>query len=388
MESGRLIISQLTPPGRGAVASVLVAGKGAISLVSRHFTPASGKPLESHPSGRIVFGTFRGKGDSREELVVAIHSPERVEVHCHGGALASASVMETLADNGAESLPWQEAAHLLEPDSIAAEARIALAAARTEKTAAILLDQYHGALRQCVLGLAGEIQRADSGAGPLARLKRLLSLAPLGLHLTQPWRVVIAGAPNVGKSSLMNAIVGYQRSIVFDQPGTTRDLLSATTALDGWPIELLDTAGIRDSDDPLEAAGVARARAGLSQAELVILVRDATARRERYESDLEKSLPPNVPLIVAENKVDLLPAGGGPAARPDSLFLSALTGKGLEPLCQQIVRILVPNPPERGEAVPFTQQQQALRNAVAALENSQTRDALASLESMLARSPR
>jgi tRNA modification GTPase len=88
--------------------------------------------------------------------------------------------------------------------------------------------------------------------------------------------VVIAGPPNVGKSSLINALLGYQRAIVFDQPGTTRDVLTATTAIDGWPVELADTAGIREGDDAIETEGVARALAEIRAADLVVEVWDAS----------------------------------------------------------------------------------------------------------------
>src|SRR5690606_16577637 len=88
------------------------------------------------------------------------------------------------------------------------------------------------------------------------RLAALVDRAPLGLHLTRPWHVALAGAPNVGKSSLLNAVLGYGRAIVFDQPGTTRDVLDAVTAIDGWPVRLTDGAGLRESVDALEAAGV------------------------------------------------------------------------------------------------------------------------------------
>ena len=90
-------------------------------------------------------------------------------------------------------------------------------------------------------GRAADLQAAA------ARIREWLAWEDFGLHLTRPWNVVLAGRPNVGKSSLINALLGYTRSIVFDQPGTTRDVVTAATAIDGWPIELSDTAGLRES---------------------------------------------------------------------------------------------------------------------------------------------
>ncbi len=376
MKLAGIIIAQLTPSGRGAVASILVAGPGTIDLVNRIFSPASGQPLGELPVGRVVFGSFQSLSDAAEEVVVGLHGPEQVEIHSHGGAFAAAAVMNVLAAKGAKIVPWQQVAEHLEPDRVVAEARVALAAARTEKTAAILLGQYHGALRKCLEEIAAGIERQpDNLVPPLARLHRLLVLAPLGEHLTQPWRVFIAGAPNVGKSSLMNALVGYQRSIVFDQPGTTRDLLTAVTALDGWPIELVDSAGLRESIDALEAAGVARAAAGMAEADLVLWVEDATSASVACPQL-------GVGVLIVRNKSDLLPPGVSFTDR-DLLGVSALTGQGLDQLCQRIVQQLVPTVPARGEAVLFTpRQEQAIQNAVTALSAGDSRLAVAWLRSL------
>ncbi|MCE9527461.1 MAG: 50S ribosome-binding GTPase [Planctomycetales bacterium] len=378
------IISQLTPSGRGAVASILVAGPQAAEYVSRHFSPASGKAFAELPIGRVVFGSFRSLEAAAEEVVVGLHAPEHLEIHCHGGAFAAAAVMKRLAQEGATIVPWQQVAELFEPDRIAAEARVALAEARTEKMAAILLDQYHGALRKCLEEIASYLERQpdNSLSMPIARLQRLLDLAPLGQHLTQPWRVFIAGAPNVGKSSLMNALVGYQRSIVFDQPGTTRDLLTATTALDGWPIELVDSAGLRESQDAIEAAGVARATAGLADADLVLWVEDATRTADTDPRVARPRLCVGVLELVVRNKADLLPIGAPPQTA-DAIAISARTGQGLDQLCQQIIQRLIPAPPTRGEAILFTaRQENAVREAAAALSSGNSQVAAALLRSL------
>lgn len=380
MKLAGIIISLLTPPGRGAVASILVAGPGASELVSRHFSPASGKSLLELPLGRVIFGSFRSLTDAAEEVVVGLHDKDHVEIHCHGGALAAAAVMKALASQGATIVPWQQVAERVESDRIAAEARVALAAARTERAAAILLEQYHGALRKCVMEIAAAIEgQPESHTTSIARLARLLALAPLGKHLTHPWRVFIAGAPNVGKSSLMNALVGYQRSIVFDQPGTTRDLLTAVTALDGWPVELVDSAGLRESDDALEVAGVARATAGIAEADLVLWVKDATTTGPPVVTE---HIPKNSSVIIVKNKADLLPASASQQVA-DEVVVSALTGQGLDRLCQRIVEQLVPVPPARGEAVVFTQrQEQAIQEAATALSSGDGRRAATWLRSL------
>ena len=237
----------LTPPGRSALATLLVRGPEASALVGRFFQPAGRTPLDQRPINSIAFGHWGG--DEGEGVVVARRDPSTIEVNCHGGLAASASLIRDLVSTGARQLDWVEWAKQTAPDPLAAAARVALAQAATEPAAAILLDQYHGALRRAIdstrAALAG-----DQPEQAATELRHILQFAELGRHLTRPWRVVLAGRPNVGKSSLINALVGYQRAIVFHQPGTTRDVVTARTAMGGWPVELADTAGIRPGADP------------------------------------------------------------------------------------------------------------------------------------------
>ena len=173
-----------------------------------------------------------------------------------------------------------------------------------------------------------------------------MRFAALGRHLTTPWRVVIAGAPNVGKSSLLNALAGYQRSIVAPTPGTTRDLVTLRLAIDGWPVEFVDTAGVRDTEERLEGQGVEQARAMAATADLCLWVLDASA-----PPVLPDQLGPQVRLLV--NKVDLPPAWNRGEV-DGAVGVSATTGVGLANLCEQISRWLVPEPPLPGVAMPFT----------------------------------
>ena len=191
----------------------------------------------------------------------------------------------------------------------------------------------------------------DSAA---AALTKIIGRAEFGEHLTRPWRVVLAGRPNAGKSSLMNALLGYPRSIVFAEPGTTRDVLTATTALCGWPVELVDTAGLRASSEPIEAEGVARAERQVREADLVLLVCDVTAD---WSNDDRDAVAAARQTLVIHHKCDLASVPGG---RPAGLAVSALTGQGIDELCRAIAARLVPEPPEPGEAVPLGQWQLGL----------------------------
>ena len=347
----------LTPPGRGAIATIGVRGTGAVAAVASCFRPASGQPLGSYPQGRVVFGRFQSPGGACEELVVGILSAEEVEVHCHGGMAAAEATLAALASAGCRVESWRERVTDEERDPIAAAALVALAEARTERTAVVLLDQYHGALRRELDQIRALIPGDSRQA--LARLESLLSRSDLGGHLTRPWRVVLTGAPNVGKSSLINALLGYQRAIVFDQPGTTRDVLMATTAIDGWPVELSDTAGLRAGGDAIEAEGVARALAQVTAADLVIEVLDATTGWEESRERKQARLP-----LVVHNKCDVRPPPED--GRPAGLQISAKTGQGIDDLCRSIAEQLVPSPPPCSAAVPFTELQ------ISAIEAAQT----------------
>ena len=355
----KLRAAVLTPAGRGAIATVAVWGERALELVGHHFHPAAGKPLASFRAGRVVFGVFQSDS-SAEELVVTILSPREIEIHCHGGPLAAQSIMNTLVTAGCEEVSWQTWCDDHEPSMIKREAREALASALTERTARILLDQYRGALETAIEEVLVMIERLDLQAA-VSRLSNLEATFQLGRRLAEPWLIVIAGRPNVGKSSLINAILGYQRSIVLDEPGTTRDIVTAATAIDGWPVELADTAGLREAGDAIESEGNLRARAIIDRAHMVVFLADRSADWTVADEELFASIKQNRgdgPILVAHNKADLPEAAA--ADRPPGLAISARTGAGIAELLARLAQILVPSPPAPGSAVIFTERQKWL----------------------------
>ena len=363
------------------MAVIAVEGADATEYVARHFVPAAGKPLTSFPLGRINFGRWEQADGKGEEIIVCRTGETSLEVNCHGGLAAARAIMNALATGGAVEQSPEAWATRHSRDSIEAEAWLALAEARTARTAAILLAQYRGALRQAIELTIDELTSGDSVVAA-QRLAMLLERGHIGLHLTKPWRVVFAGPPNVGKSSLTNCLLGYERSIVFGEPGTTRDLLSAPTAFDGWPMELTDTAGLRESEDAIELEGVSRATRFLAEADLTVLVFDATcdwdARQEQLRARYPKAL-----LVV--NKCDLRDASG---TETDFLATSALTGSGVPELMQQIVTRLVPREMVPGDAVPFTpRQMQAIAAALRAVDDGQVSHAVEMLRSAVTAEP-
>jgi tRNA modification GTPase len=361
----------LTPPGRAAIATIAVRGSDAIPLLARLFRPASGRPLTDFPIGHSIFcrleiplpsgkgaeGSSAGEGISTSEhLVVGLLAPDELEIHCHGGTAAVEAICDALAAQGATQITPAAWAHQQETDRIAAETLLALSEARTERTAAILLDQYRGSLRRELNTIDTALSKNDTATAKTA-IDQLLSRSDLGLHLTKPWKVVIAGRPNAGKSSLMNAVLGYDRSIVWRDPGTTRDVLTATTAIDGWPLELFDTAGLRvvgravPASDPIESEGIARAHSQIAAADLVILIADTTAPWDAALYQQVAAATHRPPLIV-HNKCDLAPPPND--HRPPGIETSAVTGNGIDKLCAAVATALVPSPPTPAAAVPFT----------------------------------
>jgi tRNA modification GTPase len=284
-----------------------------------------------------------------DEVVLAVKRVEPVpwlELHGHGGREVVRFLLELFQARGLQPCPWQEFLRHTTADGLRAAAALALTQAPTTRTAAILLDQYQGALAHALDAILAGLDRGEveTAAASVAELARL---APLGRHLTTPWRVVVAGAPNVGKSSLVNALAGYQRSVVAATPGTTRDVVTTRLAVDGWPVELADTAGLRAGAGSLEGQGILRARATAAAADLCLWVLDASTAP--VWPDVEAR---TVRLVV--NKTDLPPAWDLATADP-APCVSAQTGAGLAELCGALGSWLVPDPPAAGAAVPFTE---------------------------------
>lgn len=427
--------SLLTGNTRGAVATIAVIGP--LDSIAPHppFTTPSPAPIAP---GQVRYATWHGgRDDSPSESVVLslISRPDnapssaRWEIHCHGGKAASARILDDLTAAGFITVPpdsWPadatppdaylpaatpSAASAIDApgndsprdfryDRLRQESEAILIRCESTLTAAIALDQSRSGLVAFIARAAQRLRDAiesssqassnptASGLDRVARSIReeaaqILARAEIGLHLTEPWKVVLAGPPNVGKSSLINALVGYRRSITMDQPGTTRDVLEARTMLDGWPIRLSDTAGIRDNaSSPIEAAGIEAARNELASADLVLWVEDASQPRHcdahspnheipdrhdhdhRRDHDLDldplSQLPRPTRSLRVLNKIDAATIGSDPLATSDpahGVATSALTGEGIDQLRALIVKRLVPEPPEPGAAVPLNARQ-------------------------------
>ncbi|OHB75481.1 MAG: hypothetical protein A2Z34_09000 [Planctomycetes bacterium RBG_16_59_8] len=338
-----------TPPGRGGISVVELHGAGAATVVAKRFRPRrSGASIDS---GKPLYGHIMdGRGRIIDEVIVRRAPPGEsltglgcVEVHCHGGPAPVRGIIALLVAEGASEVRWKglvDVAHRNGAiDAIRCEAIKALPFALTPLAARVLNDQWRGALSDAVRSLRSP-----------AEARRLAATASLGKALVTPLRVAIVGPPNAGKSTLLNALLETDRALVHDEPGTTRDPVKGTIAVEGVPFTLIDTAGIGSPRDAIDLLGQERTREELEDAEIVVTVADAT-------SDLP---PPDVAgkkVIALLNKIDLRER-----ERSGCLRVSALKKIGIDALREAILdssglRGLVPLP---GAPVVFTERQERL----------------------------
>lgn len=346
--STETVIAVLTPPGAAAIATLALHGPRAWTCTRRHFQPVSKKVPESIADvseGQFWFGKLGT--ETSDEVVFVLKQIEPipcVEIHSHGGREVLRLLLALFRSEGINEIDWQEYQQRIASTPLQALAISELAHAPTVRTASILLDQSHGALERELAFIMTLISSRPTEAAE--RLRQLITFNDLGRHLTTPWKVVIAGAPNVGKSSIINALSGYQRAVVSDIPGTTRDVVTTSLAIDGWPIEFADTAGLRKESDALESAGIALAQQKIAASDLCIQVVE-TQQSPQWIEDV------NVPEIRVINKNDLQSTWDLSAVN-DGITLSAKTGQGIAALCDAISCQLVPVLPKPGQAMAFT----------------------------------
>jgi tRNA modification GTPase len=359
-------VALLTPSGRGALAVVGVRGLGVGDLIAQRFTPRSRKPLAEWPDGGVIFGRW-GDPEHGEELVVVRHTADRLEIHCHGGLAASEAVMRSLEALGAERCPGMgfgfetfRASGSFSRQEIEREARDALPHVAGPRAARILCRQLAGALAD-ELERIEFLRRAGNAEAVCTAVARLRKATRVGLRLGEPWRVVVTGPVNAGKSSLVNAIAGYARSIVSAEPGTTRDALTTRLVLSGWEIDLIDTAGFRSAGtvaSPTERAGIERALAAAGHADLVLDVEEASEAACVTMTNREATMSGAPKRLKVWSKIDrttLAISGTHPLAT------SAATGQGIDHLITAMISALVPeeasDPSLLRGAMPFTAKQ-------------------------------
>ncbi|MCL5942408.1 MAG: tRNA uridine-5-carboxymethylaminomethyl(34) synthesis GTPase MnmE [Actinobacteria bacterium] len=343
---GDTIVALSTASGAGAIGIVRLSGPQAVPLGSLVFRPARGTGTfgagESH---RLRYGHVVDPSSGitvDEVLAVAMRAPatytreDVVEIHCHGGPAAQRAVLRLLVRLGArpaEAGEFTKRAFLNgRLDLTQAESVAAIVGARSSSALRAAVRQLEGGLaerlrsirRSLVSVLAqvevgidfsdedpGEIDRPALAARVEAverELRALLQTAFLGRLLEQGVRTAIVGRPNVGKSSLLNGLLMRERAIVSEIPGTTRDTVEELVEVAGIPLHLVDTAGLRESEDTVERLGIERSRQAMQTADLVLAVFDLSSPLEAEDADLLAELQPERTILVG-NKCDLVAAG-------------------------------------------------------------------------------
>ena len=300
----------------------------------------------------LGFGLVReSDGLAPESVVVTPVAADSFEIHCHGGAAAIERIVSDLRSHGVKCV--ESVLEFGEQCKLIAEATEVLMHSTTPRTAAIAMDQQRGAMLQwCLAAADRSAGQSDSVTIMQKEAAEILRCKLIGEVLARPFRVALCGSPNVGKSSLLNRIVGYDRSIIFDQAGTTRDVLSATTVVDGWPIEVMDTAGIRQDADAIEREGIDRALHVASQADLVLLVDQPLRDNELESFDLGSKIAsmrtPETTIRRVLNKSDQLQKSNSFVTNQYDFIVSALQGDGLDELLLGLVSKLNHLQPEPG----------------------------------------
>ena len=360
-----------TPIGSGGIGIVRISGSEAVDIANGLFVPHKGKSLAERKSHSISYGRLVYKGQVCDEVLVSLmRAPNTytredvVEINCHGGIRAVTAVLEAVLKSGArlaEPGEFTKRAFLNgRLDLTQAEAVIDIINAKTDKSREAALKRLDGrlcrkirSLREDILTMIAHIEAAidypehddetmtysmiEEGVRSVTmQVQNLINGADIGRIYNEGIRTVILGKPNVGKSSLLNAVIDEERAIVTDIPGTTRDVLEELINIGGIPLKLVDTAGIRDTDNAIEKIGVEKSRKLAAEADLVLLMLDGS--RELSDDDRELiALSEDKKRIVLVNKTDLHQNITAEELKGlDPVFLSVKADKGLDELYDRI----------------------------------------------------
>jgi tRNA modification GTPase len=397
-----------TPLGEGALAVIRLSGNEAFAIADKVFVPQgkSSQKTSDAPTHTLQYGHIVSNGRTVDEVLVAVMRAPRtftrehaVEITCHGGVLTAKLVLDAVLASGArmaEPGEFTRRAFLNgRIDLTQAEAVADLIAARTELAVAAANEQLAGKLSQRInqvrdqmmLTLAhieAHIDFPEEDIAPdtheqlLARLRHavafmdeLLRTANEGQVLRRGIRAAIVGRPNVGKSSLLNQLLGHDRAIVSPIPGTTRDTIEETANIRGIPVVFIDTAGLREGTDEIEIEGIKRSRTSLERAELILHVLDNSEPLTDADSNYLREFAGKKRIIV-RNKNDLAPRLELPADGAPVVAMSCTNGAGLETL-KDTIKSLVWSGEIRADMLQVminSRHQDALRRAREATENT------------------
>jgi tRNA modification GTPase len=402
------ICALATASGMGAIAVIRVSGKGSKALVSKAFS----KDLTALPSHTVHLGWMLGaNGDRLDEVLATLFDhgksftgEESVELACHGSTFIQQLLLQRLAELGcrlAEPGEFTKRAFLNgRLDLSQAEAVADLIAAQSKQAHQVALQQLRGRfsselqqLREQLIQFAALIElELDFGeedvefadrtalkllvAEVLKMVRRLAASFELGNAIKNGVPVAIVGAPNTGKSTLLNQLLGEDRAIVSDIAGTTRDVIEEVLNIEGIQFRLIDTAGIRETTETIEALGIERSQQKIEQAKIVLCLTDASDSANFTETTAWvtslKTLHPDKYILLVQNKADLKAASINEASTAFDLQMSALTGNGVAELKAKLVALVLGDYNVQDETiVSNARHQAALLQTAAALERAQ-----------------
>ncbi len=334
------IVAISTPPGEGGIGIVRMSGEKSIDIIKEIFVLPSGKEISEIKDRYFYYGKIvDDAGEPLDEvLMVCMRGPRSytrediVEIHCHGGMIPIRKILELIISHGArlaEPGEFTKRAFLNgRLDLVQAEAVADLIRAKSDEAARSSLRQMEGSLsrklkdiRERLLDLIAHIEVTidypeediDEIIGKeiagvldevLSEMKRLIDSANTGKLIRQGIKTVIVGKPNVGKSSLLNALVRENRAIVTHIPGTTRDIIEEYISIRGIQVNIIDTAGIRETEDVVEKIGVERTKKNIDEADLIIAMFDASVPFEKEDEEILGRIKDKKVLVIV-NKTDL-----------------------------------------------------------------------------------
>ena len=352
-----------TPPGIGGISIIRISGSECLQVLQKIFTTST-KPEEMQ-SHHIYYGKIYDEKALIDEVLVSVFKKPNsftgedvLEISCHGGSFVTQRVLQTIMKNGARHAvkgEFTKRAFLNgKIDLTEAEAVIDLIHASTKHSLESALFQLEGKLHHAIKLILDDISTirteiemdidfSDQGLEykkqeeylkDLIEIKskigKLVNTAQEGMILHDGYRVVIAGPPNAGKSSVFNRIIENERAIVTEIPGTTRDYIEEDIALEGYLVKIFDTAGLRERADEIERFGIEKAYKILKYAHLILWIEDCTVSRETSIPSFE-----GAKLISVLNKSDLIEKKEVEAE--ESIFVSAKTGNGIQELKHKII---------------------------------------------------
>ncbi len=359
-----------TPKGKGGVALIRVSGDDALEVCRRVFTPASGKDITEYPAGKAVHGYFKdADGNFDDGMAVLFLSPhsftgeDTAELMCHGGVLLQEKLLSACFAAGATPAgpgEFTRRAYINGKITLsAAEAVGGLIDAHSEKHISVSLRQLDGHMSKKINGICASLislaasvyayidypdedmtdvsteQMKETLHQTKRELEKLAGTHKYGKAISEGIPTVIAGKPNTGKSTLMNLLCGHERAIVTDIAGTTRDVITEQVKVGDVLLNLADTAGIRQSDETVEAAGIERSKKEIEKASLIIAVFDASSPLTDEDNELVLLLKEKAEkVITVMNKQDKGEALTPPLA--NAVYMSAKNGEGFEALTERI----------------------------------------------------